>query len=423
LTPQLRTRLNPLEKIVGWFILAATALMFLALGYYLYRTAEQRGWFEIRAAYSTYSDTGAGLAVGDPVLLMGFPIGRITEVSPMPPRGKGSDHDVLIQFVVVGTNYSYIWTGDSRAKFVDSGFLGKRQLDVTKGTVGYNTYLNFPAAQMALADIKSSPRLEKLRLGEEVRAGTNVEIKAWTGLSANLDKLAGLGLSRVWVLDAASRSKKITAVWNDLEHHYEPFAGTNIYVLPPDEPPALMDRVQGIVAQVEEALPNFLSLTNQIAATLSNSVQLTSNLNAIAAGIRPAAADVAAITANLRDPKGSLGEWLIPTNLNRDLAATLLNANAAITNANGALTNVNTNLLMVFDGVGRSLDNLADITGNLSRQVQANTNVLSDISQIITNADDFIQGLKRHWFLRSAFKTNTPPPAPPPKTPPSPSRK
>jgi ABC-type transporter Mla subunit MlaD len=212
-------------------------------------------------------------------------------------------------------------------------------------------------------------------------------------------------------------------VWNDLEHHYEPFSGTNIYVLPPDEPPALMDRVQGIVAQVEEALPNFLSLTNQIAATLSNSVQLTSNLNAIAAGIRPAAADVAAITANLRDPKGSLGEWLIPTNLNRDLAATLLNANAAITNANGALTNVNTNLLMVFDGVGRSLDNLADITGNLSRQVQANTNVLSDISQIITNADDFIQGLKRHWFLRSAFKTNTPPPAPPPKTPPSPSRK
>jgi ABC-type transporter Mla subunit MlaD len=407
-----------MEKIVGWFILAATALMFLALGYYLYRTAEQRGWFEVKAPYSTYSDTGAGLAVGDPVLLMGFPIGRVTGIVPMPPRGKGSDHDVLIQFLVVGTNYSYIWTGNSRAKFVDSGFLGKRQLDVTKGTTGYGTYVNFPAAQMSLADIKSSPRLDKLRLGEEVYSGTNLQIKAWVGLATNLDKLASLGLSRVWTLDAAARSKNITAVWNDAEHHYEPFAGTNIYVLPPDEPPALMDRVQAIVAQVEEALPNFLSLTNQLAATLSNSERLTSNLNAVAAGIRPAAADVAAITANLRDPRGSLGEWLIPTNLNRDLAATLINANLAITNANGTLTNVNTNLLMVFEGLGRSLDNAADITSNLNYQVQANSNVLSDISQIITNTDDFIEGLKRHWFLRSAFKpakTNAPSPPPPPR--------
>ena len=415
LTPQLRTRLNPLEKIVGWFILAATALMLLALAYYLYRTAEQRGWFEVKAAYSTYSDTGAGLAVGDPVQLMGFPIGRITEVSPMPPRGKGSDHDVMIKFVVVGTNYSYIWTGNSRAKFVDSGFLGKRQLDVTKGTIGYNTYVNFPVVQMTLADIKSSPHLAKLRLGGEVRAGTNLEIKAWVGLSTNLDKLAGLGLSNVWVMDATSRSKNITAVWNDLEHHYEPFVGTNSYILPPDEPPSLMERVQDIVSQIQDALPNFLSVTNQLNATLSNSAQLTSNLNAVSAAIRPAAADVAAITANLRDPKGSLGEWLIPTNLNRDLDAALLNANVAITNANVALTNVNTNLLVVFEDVGRSLDNLADITSNLSHQVQANTNVLSDITQIITNADDFIQGLKHHWFLRSAFKTNAPPPPPPPR--------
>jgi hypothetical protein len=32
------------------------------------------------------------------------------------------------------------------------------------------------------------------------------------------------------------------------------------------------------------------------------------------------------------------------------------------------------------------------------------------------NADSFVQGLKRHWLLRSAFKTkatNTPPPVSP----------
>src|ERR1035441_519901 len=121
LTPQLRTRLNPMERIVGWFIIAATALMILAVGYYLYRTAEQRGWFEVKAQYRTYADTGEGLTVGDAVRLMGFPIGRITEIAAMPARGKGSDHNVMITFVVVGTNYNYIWTGNSRAKFVSSG--------------------------------------------------------------------------------------------------------------------------------------------------------------------------------------------------------------------------------------------------------------------------------------------------------------
>jgi ABC-type transporter Mla subunit MlaD len=407
-----------MEKIVGWFIVAATAMMILALGYYLFRTAEQRGWFEVKAVYWTYADSGEGLTVGDSVHLMGFPIGRITEIAAMPPRGKGSDHNVKITFVVVGTNYNYIWTGNSRARFDTSGLMGK-QLDITKGTNGYTTYINFPVRQMTPAEIKSSPHLDKLRLGEEVHQGTNLAVKAWVALSTNVDKLAGLGLSNVWTIDATVRRKQIKAVWNEEGNHYEPFYGTNIFTLSPDESPALMDRLNGIVGQVEAALPNFLALTNQIAATLSNSIQLTSNLNAVAAGIRPAVNDVAAITANLQDPHGSLGEWLIPTNLNQELAATLLNANGtianaslALTNVNGALTNVNTNLVMVFDGVGRSLFNLADITSNLNHQVQVNSNMLSEISKIIVDSDNLVQGLKRHWLLRSAFKpakTNEPP--------------
>lgn len=397
---------------MGWFILAAVAMMILALGYYLYRTAELRGWFEVKAVYKTWADTGEGLKVGDEVRLMGFPIGQITEIAPQPPRGKGSEHNVEIKFVVVGTNYYYIWTGNSRASFGSSGFIGK-ELDITKGTNGYNTYINSPVQQMTLEEINSSPHLAALHLGQEVHQGTNLECKAWVALSNNavMAKLQGLGLTNVWTIDSTARHKKIQAVWNDEGRHYEPFYGTNVYILPPDDSPGLMDRVNGIVGQVEAALPNFLAMTNQIATTLSNSMQLTSNLNAVAAGIRPAVNDVAAITANLRDPHGSLGEWLIPTNVNQELAATLLNANGAITNANlaltnvnGALTNVNTNLAMVFDGVGRSLDNLADITSNLNHQVQVNSNMLGEISKIIVDSDNFVQGLKHHWLLRSAFK-------------------
>ena len=50
------------------------------------------------------------------------------------------------------------------------------------------------------------------------------------------------------------------------------------------------------------------------------------------------------------------------------------------------------------------MNSLADITSNLNSQVQANTNILTSISRTIVDADNFVQGLKQHWFLRSAFK-------------------
>ena len=403
LTPQLRTRLNRMETVMGEFIIAALILLAVGFAYFLYRTAEMRGWFEINAPFFTYADTGEGLAVGDPVRLMGFPIGRITEIAPMPPRGKGSDHNVLVRFVVVGTNYSYIWSGNSRAQFVDTGFMGKH-LNISKGTNGYSVYVNYPVQEMTLDEIKSSPHFPKLRLGQEIYEGTNLYLKAWVSLFTNVDKVALVGSNRVWTIDITAPNKGIAAVWNDAQFHYEPFAGTNIFALPPDESPAIMDRVQAIIMQVQGALPHFLALTNPIAATLSNTARLTSNLDAIAASARPAVSDLTVITSNLRDPHGSLGEWLIPTNLNRQLDATLLNANGALTNVNLTLTNVNTNLVIVFDGVARSLENLGDITSNLSHQVQVNSNILSNISKLIVNSDDLVQGLKREWFLRSAFK-------------------
>jgi hypothetical protein len=51
-----------------------------------------------------------------------------------------------------------------------------------------------------------------------------------------------------------------------------------------------------------------------------------------------------------------------------------------------------------------SLENLSSITSNLNGQVAANTNILSRVSKAVVNADNLLQGLKRHWLLRSAFK-------------------
>ena len=152
-----------------------------------------------------------------------------------------------------------------------------------------------------------------------------------------------------------------------------------------------------------------------LAAVLANSTSLTSNLNNTALQTRPAISNLTALTARLNEP-GALGEWLFPTNLHRQLEDTLATTDAAIARADF-------NLTALAENLGRSLDNLANLTHGLNDQIQANTNILSELSRAIVEADTFLQGLKRHWLLRSAFRskeTNAPPPprpAPPIRSP------
>jgi ABC-type transporter Mla subunit MlaD len=404
LTPQLRTRLNRMERAVGWFVLLATALLLFGFGYYIYKTAESKGWFKNRAKYFIFTENAKGLIIGGPVEFRGSTAGSITDIKPMPARGQGSEYNVYVEFEILDPNIGYIWTEGSKAKVTSADFLGKRVIEVTRGTAGYATYVNVPAQKLSLQELRGSSKLDNLRLGEDVLNGTNLQFKAWESLSATntnnvVQGLATLGKTEIWVLDTTARKKKLTTIWNQKEHHYEPLTEkTKAYYLQNDEQPALTERAEKLVAQVEAALPGILDMTNRINAVLNNSANLTSNLNVVAENARPALTNLAEITANLRNPKGSLGEWLIPTNLNQRLDATLLNANTT-------LTNMDTNLVAVAEALTRSLDNLAGITSNLNHQVEVNSNVLSQISSIIVHTDEFVQGLKRHWLLRSAFKT------------------
>ena len=75
-----------------------------------------------------------------------------------------------------------------------------------------------------------------------------------------------------------------------------------------------------------------------------------------------------------------------------------------MTNANTLLGNSDSNLDQLTSQIGLTLINVANITSNLNAQVQANSNMLFSISKIVTDSDNFVQGLKRHWLLRSAFK-------------------
>jgi hypothetical protein len=137
-------------------------------------------------------------------------------------------------------------------------------------------------------------------------------------------------------------------------------------------------------------------------------------LNVVALNAQPASSNLAQLAAQLRGP-GALGEWALGTNGQRNLDAVLGNANTMV-------ANTDTNLALLVEKLALSLDNLAGITSNLNAQVQANTNMLGSISKAVVDADDLVQGLKRHWLLRSAFRdqagaTNKPanPPAMSPK--------
>jgi ABC-type transporter Mla subunit MlaD len=184
--------------------------------------------------------------------------------------------------------------------------------------------------------------------------------------------------------------------------------GDKGYWLPMQEAPPLGDRLERVAKQAEEALPNILNLTNRLQTVLDNAAELTSNLNRSVDKLQPTLESVALITGNLRDPKGSLGEWILPTNINTRLDSTLGQLNNTLGSADAVLEVTETNLATVLSNFNLSLISLAGITSNLNAQIGQNSNLVMNIDSAIRNADTLMQGLKKHWFLRSAFKEKKP---------------
>jgi ABC-type transporter Mla subunit MlaD len=367
LTPRLRTRLSRVERLVGVFVTVATLLLLSGFFYYLWHTAQRKGWFKTKLPYYTYVDSGVGLKIGDPVKLMGFNIGEITQIEAMPP-----DHweNVIVKFTVSEPHYGYIWN-DSQVRVAAADFLGSRFLEVTKG-----------------------------------------------GASGETNKLAA-----TYREEGQGKRRSVTGIWEqrrdgggrpffDEPGDYRPWKrGDPGYWLEMDEAPALTERLDAIVKQAEKALPNILALTNRLQAVLDNSAYATSNLNATLVDTRPVVANLHTITANLTDPEGSLGKWALPPDTKAKLDAALAGLEQTLTTAGRTLDHTDTNLLTTFSNLNLSLVNLANLTSNLHAQVDQNTNLVSSVNNAILQADTLMQGLKRHWLLRSAFrekKTNAP---------------
>jgi ABC-type transporter Mla subunit MlaD len=294
---------------------------------------------------------------------MGMDIGEITDLIPNNPYDP---YNITVRFrVKVNANDypGYIWS-DSHVK-VNSGLLGGRSLEVTKGVAGVPTVFESP---------------NKTAIGMLNRDYLQQRFRQLAAHRTNEPAPDTITVLHRLNADAATNR----------DAFYGKFTGDSIYWLEPAESPSVNERLEQVVSQVERALPNILELTNRIATVLADTSQVGTNASLLMSTLLPTATNLAVITENLRDPHGSFGEWLLPTNINQQLE--------------GTLTGANTNLPLIAEDLGRMIENLASMTSNLNAQVQANSNILGSISQAVTDTDDLVQGLKRHWLLRSAFK-------------------
>ena len=360
LTPQLRTRLSRLEKVVGWFVTLAALLLLAGLAYYVHNVAQRKGWFRTKAPYYTYVESGAGIKVGDKIKLMGFDAGEITAIIPEKP---GEEHNVYVEFVLFEPHYGYVWD-DSLVKVKSAGFLGARYLEVTKGGTRRTN------------DLKATYKEDEHH------------------------KLVGI-------------------LEDKLGTYTNWHSGDKPYWLIAEEPPELSSQLDQMVQMLKVSLTNILQLTNALTITLNNAAEATTSAKELLRDAKPLVRNVTVITDNLKEPRGSLGDWLIPIAMNLQLTTLLTNANSTVGNVNNTVTNANTNLVAVFSNITVALENVASMTSNLNAQVQHNNNVVTSLSRLIVNSDDLVQGLKRHWLLRSAFKKKDgakEDPAPPPRS-------
>jgi ABC-type transporter Mla subunit MlaD len=385
LTPQLRTRLGRMERTVGWFVFLATVLLLMGFGYYLYHVAEQRGWFVVKAKFHTYVQSSTGLKVGDDVTLMGFTVGHITGVHPMPPRAK---ENVRLEFEVFDPFFRYIWSEGSYAKIDTTGFLDQRDLEITRGTNGYAICVTQPITVFnnldeLKSDVDSEPN--QWQLAQEIYdENSNLVFRAYTWLNeSNLQQIAALKLPSVTAYNNTEKDRHyIVAWWHPRAHAYENFkTNDDTAWLPVQETPPVNDRLQAMISEVQDALPNFLTLTNQLTKILNNSAEVTSNLNLTVVETHP-----------------------LLTNINLTISHLDTNVNLSVAETHPLLTNANALIISLDTNVTSSLESLSAILDNLNRQVQTNSSMLSGISKTIVDYDDFVQGLKHHWLLRSAFK-------------------
>lgn len=375
LTPQLRTRLRKVEWVVVLFLLGALMVGLVGLGFFIKTTGDRRGWWVRQVPYYTYLRDGSSVKVGTPVKMLGFTIGEVVQIDTAPDDSwhRSEGFNVFVKFLIRDPYHGYIFT-DSRLKV--SGM----PIDIAGG--------NF-------LEVTRSQGLGIATTSQATNASGNGALGVlWDKYAYNLGRPEATNFIRY---DPVTRDDKG-------------------YFLRTEVTGDLIGELTLLVPRIREAFTRPGGLGDLLFPT---------NLSA------------------RFDRPGGLGDIMIPTNLGAALTATLTNLNAQIggigslvsnidTSVPPLVTNLNATLPPLLTELGRTVPTLAT---QLNRQLEGvgplvsnlngtlpgtlaeaertlgavRTNTLPATDGVLTNASDFLGGLRRHWLFRGAFKTNATP--------------
>ncbi len=371
LTPQLRTRLRKVEWMVVLFLGGTTLLMLASLGWFIFRTGEARGWWVDEVPYYTYVGDATGIKVGTPVHMMGFKVGEVTKVDALPLKELRS--------------WEYYQTNQFRA------FVGFKVRD--KEPSRYPGY------------ISSDSRVKLGGFPVEIAGGVVLEISVGSmGGTLTTTNLEG---GRIGVLSDKFAYDELSGKKDSPNRRYLPLSATEKgYYLPIDQSETLLAQVQqvlakvrGIGTKVDAALPG---LTEELYLTLTNVHAITEQLRPNVGP--PGALGAMVLPTNLVarfGQAGGLGDLVLPTNLNAQLTATLAAVPGTLSNLDQRTASLGvliTNLVKGTGPLGNAITNL-DLTMDNVR-----SNTVPQATALLRTLDSFVEGMKRHWLFRGAFK-------------------
>ncbi len=363
LTPQLRTRLSRVERVVGLFVFMAVVAMVAGLVFYVRHRMVQEGYGLKKIPYYTYVSDSSGLQPGTPVKMMGFTVGEVVKVDRSPDEWWMVENNlnVYVKFIVREPYFDYIQT-DSRARLGSGDFLGTRFLEVTRGKSYVLTVGNWRSKVPWVA-------------------------------------------SDDWATD-----QYLNPTNSSLPMLYRPLnRQPNGFFLVAEETPPLPDQLAGVAKRVDLALPNVFALTNKVDAVLSNLVSLTHEIERTLPEVKKTlneAEHLLGDTRKLTQKPGGIGDLLIPPGLNGQLSNVLEDVHANAQNLGPLVTNIS---LAVSD-MRATLVTVQATVSNLQSQLTANTNLAPAVTQVAEKTAQLVETtdilLRRHWLFRSAFKTN-----------------
>jgi hypothetical protein len=124
-------------RTLARYCAAGLAVLMVAAGV-LYGIGRRQGWFSLSLPYCTWLESSEGLVVGDPVLLDGKPVGRITTIELAPPFEA---FKVFVGLTVQEPYFDYIWS-DSKVKVQWNPSKLRRYIHLIRGGTSTNTNLH-----------------------------------------------------------------------------------------------------------------------------------------------------------------------------------------------------------------------------------------------------------------------------------------